>query len=170
MGHLAVYIAIDDAPLDALWQLADDPFRARFFEIEEDESLDRLNLDKIWDVLHCTLTGNPASDPIEGNKLSESIVGVHPKIYDDEDYSVFVSVIDNQEIEGILDALEEWDSTKLKSALDPSKLRKQKVYPKGIWDDDPDRLVVEMDDALCSIRTFFGDSLENGKHVLATIL
>ena len=78
MGHLAVYIAIDDPSLEALWQLDDEPFRARFFEIEEDERLERLNLDKIWDALHCTLTGVTASNPIDGNRLSESIVGVEP--------------------------------------------------------------------------------------------
>jgi hypothetical protein len=170
MGQNAVYISIDDPTLDALWQLDDQPFRDRFLEIEEDQNFDRLDIAKIWDVLHCTLTGVTASKPIEGNKLSESIVGVHPKIYDDEDYSMFVSVIDNGEIDEILLALKAIDLAKLTASFEPATLRKQKVYPNGIWDDEASALVEEMDAALNSIREFFRCSLKDGRHILATIL
>ena len=170
MGQNAVYIALDDSTLDALWQLDDQPFRDRFLEIEEDDSFERLDIAKIWDALHCTLTGVSASKPIDGNKLSESIVGVHPRIYDDEDYSIFVSVIDNSEIEAILIALTDFDAEKLEASLDLATLKKQRVYPDGIWEDEPSQLVAEMDDALCSIRGFFQSALTAGHHILATIL
>jgi len=170
MGQNAVYIAIDEPTLDALWQLNDQPFRDRFLELEEDEALARLDIAKIWDALHCTLTGVSASDPIEGDKLSESIVGVHPKLFDDEDYSMFVSVIENDEIEDILAALGAFNADKLKVAFDPATLEKRKVYPNGIWQDEPSQLIAEMDDALNSIRDFFRASLDGGKHILATIL
>lgn len=170
MGQNAVYIAIDDASLDTLWQLADKPFRERFLEIEEDGRLPRLDIAKIWDAIHCTLTGVSASRPIDGNRLSEAIVGVHPKIYDDEDYSVFVSVIDNEEITSILNALEEFDAAKLAGSVDLATWKREKIYPQGIWNDNVDDLVVEMNDALSSMRTFFSASLKSGKHVLATIL
>lgn len=169
MGQNSVYIAIEDSSLDVLWQLDDESFRDRVFEIEEDESFPRLDIAKIWDALHCTLTGVSASMPIEGNKLSEAIVGVHPKDFDDEDDSVFVSVIDHEEINEILLALEEFDSEKLSRSIDPEAWKRQKIYPQGIWNDDTASLVEEMNTELCSIRAFFRESMNARKHVLVTI-
>lgn len=170
MGQNAVYIAIDDNTAEQLWALDDEPFRARFLEIEEDEQFQRLDIAKIWDTLHCTLTGVPASRPIEDDRLSEAIVGVHPKIYDDEDYSLFVSIIDNSELEEIIAALAPFDEAKLAAQLNLPLLKKQKVYPQGIWNDDPGSLVRELTDALLAIREFFGRSRAAGSHVLATIM
>lgn len=170
MGQNAVYIAIDDNSLETLWQLDDRSFRDRFLEIEEDDEFERLDIAKIWDALHCTLTGISASDPIDGNKLSEAIVGVHPKEYDDEDYTVYVSVIDNAEIRPILDALEEFDAGKLNDSINLVNWRRQKIYPQGIWDDPLDDLVAEMDHALRSMREFFREALTTDKHILASFL
>ena len=144
MGRLATYISIDEPRLDALWCQDDAAFRESFLNVENDESLARLELDKIWDALHCTLTGQSASNPITGNRLSESIVGVQPKVYDDEDYSLFVSVIENDEIPPILAALDEIDREKLQSLFDPVQMKKQNIYPQGIWEDPPDQLISEM--------------------------
>lgn len=170
MGQNAVYIAIDDDTAEQLWALDDEPFRARFLEIEEDEQFQRLDIAKIWDALHCTLTGVPASRPIEDDKLSEAIVGVHPKIYDDEDYSVFVSIIDNSELAEITTALGPFNAAKLTEQLNPTLLEQQNVYPTGIWNDDPKSLVRELADAVTAIRKFFDDSKAEGSHVLATIM
>ena len=170
MGRLATYIAIEGERLDTLWSLGDDAFRDAFLDIEEDASLARLNIDKIWDVLHCTLTGESAANPMEGDKLSESIVGVHPKIYDDEDYSVFVSVIDNSEIQGILKAITPIDRDKLASLLDPSCLKRKRVYPSGIWEDNAEQLISEMDNALQAIKQYFERISATGCHILATVL
>ena len=170
MGRLATYIAIEGDRLDALWSLGDDAFREAFLDVEEDESLIRLEIDKIWDALHCTLTGESAANPIEGNKLSEAIVGVYPKIYDDEDYSVFVSVIDNSEIQGILNAITPIDRHKLASLLDPSCLKRKRVYPNGIWEDNAEQLISEMDNALQAIKQYFERISATGCHILATVL
>jgi len=133
MGRLATYIAIEENRLESLWSLGDDDFREAFLDIENDDSLTRLEIDKIWDALHCTLTGESASNPIDGDKLSESIVGVHPKIYDDEDYSVFVSVIDNNEIREILDAIMVVDREKLSALIDPARMKQKNVYQVSIF-------------------------------------
>lgn len=170
MGHLAVYISIEGEQLDELWALDDESFREQFLELEEDESLARLDLDKIWDALHCTLTGRSASDPIEDNRLSEAIVGVHPRIYDDDDYSVFVSVIDNDEIDEIVAAIDGVHADELKAMLNPKQLQQQNVYPFGIWTDPPEQLVAEMDGALREMSTFFLQAKSAGHHVLSTIL
>lgn len=170
MGQNAVYIAIDDDTAEQLWELDDEPFRARFLEIEEDRQFQRLDIAKIWDALHCTLTGVPASRPIEDDKLSEAIVGVHPKIYVDEDYSMFVSIIDNSELEEIITALGPFNDARLTEQLNPALLEKQNVYPTGIWNDDPRTLVRELADAVTAILTFFDDSKAKGLHVLATIM
>ena len=170
MGRLATYIAIEGNRLESLWSLDDDDFREAFLDVENDDSLARLEIDKIWDALHCTLTGESASNPIDGDKLSESIVGVHPKIYDDEDYSVFVSVIDNSEIQEILNAIMVVDREKLASLIDPTRMKQKNVYPNGIWNDSTEQLVSEMDSALQSIRTYFEHISGSGLHILATVL
>ncbi len=170
MGQNSIYIAVDDTSLEALWQLDNQEFRNRFLEIKEDSKYKRLDIGKIWDALHCTLTGLSAKTPIENDKLSEAIVGVYPKVYGDEDYSLFVSIIDNSEIADILIALKPYNADKLSELIDIKTLQKEKVYPSGIWKEDSANLVTEMDSALTSLRLFFNESIEEGNHILATIL
>ncbi len=169
MGFNGVYIAIDDPSLEALWALEGQRFRDRFLEIEEDATFKRLDIGKSWDILHCTLTSVSASTPIEGDKRSEAIVGVHVKLFDDDD-SMFVSVIDHTEIEGVLVALREFDEEKLTASFSAATLREQRVYPAGIWKEDKTALVAEMDSTLRAIRKFLRTSFNDGRHVLATIL
>ena len=170
MGMLATYIAVDGERLDKIWNLPDDDFRNAFLDIENDKTLPRLELDKIWDALHCTLTGKSASDPIEGDRLSESIVGTYPRLFDDQDYSLFVSVIDNAEILEISNALEPYDRNKIASIFDAKSLKRNKIYPPGIWDDPPDQLIDEMVDAINSIKQFFLSIADSELHILATFI
>jgi hypothetical protein len=170
MGQLATYISIDEPRLETFWWLDDKQFRKCFLEIEEDQNLERLELDKIWDVLHCTLTGVSASTPVTDNKLSEAVVGVQPKIYDDGDYSIFVSVIENDDLPAIILALEDIDYEKLVGLLNPDRMKQQKIYPCGIWTDPPEQLLMEMDAAIRSMKNFYRKSLVAKHHVLATVL
>ncbi len=169
MGFNAVYIAVDIQLVEDLWQLGDADFRERFLELE-DAALRRLNIGKLWDSLHCTLTGESARDPIEGNRLSEVVVGVWPRIFDDDDYSVFVSVIENSDLPHLLTALEPFDRQALSAAIDVEQWAEKDIYPLYMWEDDRDEVVTELDEALASIRRFFQEAGEAGQHVLATIL
>jgi len=170
MGRLATYIAIEGARVDQIWDLSDDIFRAEFLKIEEDDSLNRFEIGKIWDALHCTFTGKPASEPIEGNRLSESIVGTYPKLYEDEDYSVFVSVIDNNEIVEIIEALAQFDRTLLDTSLNLDLLESKKIYPSGIWNTPREDLIDEMHFSVQSLITFLTKISNTELHILATIL
>ncbi|MCM8529094.1 MAG: YfbM family protein [Lentisphaeraceae bacterium] len=170
MGQACVYIAIDDNSLDELWQLEDQAFRAAFLEIEDSEKFKRLDIDKIWDVLHCTMTGVSAQNPIEDNRLSELIVGVHPKIFEDEDYSVYVSAIDHSEIMSLVHASAIFDESHILSTIDVTNFQKQKIYPHGIWEEDKYHLIKEMDEALKAIRMFLIESYNNKLHVLVTFV
>jgi hypothetical protein len=170
MGMNSVYISIDESSLDKLWELEDQQFRDHVLEIEEDDRFSRLDIGKIWDVLHCTTTGVSASEPIEGDKLSEAFVGVFPKIFDDEDDSMFISVIENGDLQSICSAVSEFDLAKLTAAFDPKLLQKKKVYPRGIWKDDPTNLIAELNTALRDIEVFFATAHKAEQHILATIL
>jgi hypothetical protein len=170
MGQNAVYIAVDQQTLDTLWALEDQEFRDHFVELEENETFKRVDIGKTWDALHCTLTGISASDPIEDNPLSEGIVGVNPKIFEDDDYSVFVSVTYNGELAKILGALDAITPDRLFGMLNTKKLKSQNVYPTGIWNDPPTSLAKELSDELTSLRQFYRESLESGLHVLSTIM
>jgi len=141
---LATYLEIENSKLEYLWSLSDSDFRIEFFEFENNSILPRLDIDKIWDTLHCTLTGVSASYPIEGNKFSEGIVGIYPKIYDDEDYSVFVSIVDNADIQSILSEFRKIGYSFLDSKYSKDNLEKAGVYPFGIWREPKEQVVSEM--------------------------
>ena len=170
MGFLFVYHAIDEQTLDEMWRLPDGPFFERFQEFEENTILPSLHIGKSWDALHCTLTGVSASEPIDGDKLSECVVGVHPKIWEGDDTSTYIAVTENEEISAILSAIDSYDESKIRSILDPDKLEKQNVYPKGIWSDPHDSLVNEMTTTLEDIRSFLKQTMLAENHVLASMM
>lgn len=87
---LAEYLMIDEETLSSLMDLNNEDLTNQLFEIEESEKFERMDMDKIWDTLHCFLTGVSASEPIEGNQLSEAIVGVNNFNIDDK-YAHFVA-------------------------------------------------------------------------------
>lgn len=132
MGQSAVYIAIDDDTAEELWALDDEPFHARVLELVDDERFQRFDIAKILGALHCTFNGVLASRPVEDDKLSGAIVGAHPRAYDNEDYTVFVSIIDNLGLEEIITALGSFNDVKLTEQLNPALLENQDVYPAGI--------------------------------------
>ena len=75
MGMIANYQLISDRDLKKLMTEKD---IADFTEeLQEAEDCILFDMDKMWDVLHFVLTGVSAGEPIEGNTLSESIVGVN---------------------------------------------------------------------------------------------
>ncbi len=170
MGTNAVYISIDDSTLDDLWKRDNQEFRDRFLEIEEDEKFERVDIAKIWDALHCTLTGATASNPIEDNKVSEAIVGIYPKIFEDEDYSLYVSVMDNENLPELIEVIKEYDIEKMSVLFDPKLLEAQKVYPQGIWHEKSELLIQEMNTALESIRNFFIKTNKTENHIISTFI
>ena len=80
MGMIANYQSINDVTFKRFSKIAlqEDPdkliaeIEVLQDQVEDDELLD---IDKMWDAIHFLLTGNDTSEPIDGDPLSQSIVG-----------------------------------------------------------------------------------------------
>lgn len=169
MGMIAEYLMIDQETLDSLIDLSNEDLTNKIFEIEETEKFERIDIDKIWDVLHFFLTGVSASEPIEDNKLSEAVVGVDNFNPDDENAD-FVSLIKNEALAEIVTAIEKVDFEKLATNFDLQLLKKNKIYPNGIWKDDRAQLLEEIKESLNSILDFYKKALLTKHHIIVSIL
>ncbi len=169
MGMIAEYLMIDQETLDSLIDLSNEDLTNKIFEIEETEKFERIDIDKIWDVLHFFLTGVSASEPIEDNKLSEAVVGVDNFNPDDENAD-FVSFIKNEALAEIVTAIEKVDFEKLATNFDLQLLKKNKAYPNGIWEDGRAQLLEEIKESLNSILDFYQKALLTKHHVIVSIL
>lgn len=169
MGMIAEYLMVDEDTLNSLMELNNEDLTNKLFEIEESGKFEFIDIDKIWDALHCFLTGVSASEPIEGDKLSEAIVGIHNFNIDDEDAD-FIACIENEELTEIITAMEKIEFEKLASNFDPKILKKNKVYPKGIEQDNKEQLIGEFKQALGEILDFYKKALVTKRHVIVSIL
>lgn len=162
MGIQAVYLSVDDATLK---RLAEAPAEALLDLVEELEAADctQVGLDKMWDGLHFLLTGVSASSPIEGNPLSEAVVGV--QVFDCED---FVACTRSRELPVIISALDAVVIEKTLAAVDFARFRKARLYPK-IWSDDPTQLKTELEEAFQELRDFYRVCATAQRHVIVSI-
>ena len=83
MGMIACLQVVDDLRIEQLLSKDADDLFAEIEEMQEDND-SVLDIDKLWDGLHFLLTGVSACEPIEGNLISEAIVGTR-KFIEDED-------------------------------------------------------------------------------------
>lgn len=103
IGMIANYMSLSDKLADEIVEINNEEIIEKIEEIQEiqEELCGILDVDKLWDGLHFLLTAANASEPIEGNPLSEFVVGKH--VLDTEDY---VSVTGSDELQVIVDAIE----------------------------------------------------------------
>lgn len=162
MGIQAVYMSVDNATYDRLAEASSEDL---FDEIEELEESDcpLVGLEKMWDGLHFLLTGVSASEPIEGNPLSEAVVGVH--VFEGEDY---IACTERDALPGILAALDAVLIDDLLGAADFGLFRKAGLYPE-IWTDDPAQLKVELAEAFQALHTFYRQCVAAQRHVIVSI-
>ncbi|MBL1407701.1 YfbM family protein [Sphingobacterium faecale] len=169
MGMIAGYLMVDEATLDGLMDLKNEDLANRIFEIEESGESECMDIDKLWDALHFFLTGVSAADPIEENKRSEAIVGVHGFNLDDEEAD-FIACVEQDELHGIIDALEKIDFESLSKKFTPSDMEPHEVYPNGIWQEDKALLLAEFKQALAELLAFYRKAVAMHRHVIVSIL
>lgn len=162
MGLQAAYTRIDEATLDRLADLDPDGLVDEIDRLEE-SGVPTTYLDKMWDGLHFALTGVPASSPIEGDPLSEAVVGVHA--FDSDD---FVGCTEAGELAAIVAALEEVDIAAVLDRQDFAAFAAAELYP-SIWAEDPVRLRGELTDAFALLLDAHRAALAAGDHLLVTI-
>lgn len=109
---LAVYMMIDEEKITPFEKLEGEQLVDYFHTIEEAKIFESIDLDKLWDALHCFCTGVSASTPIEGNRLSEAIVGKY--VLSEEE---FIACIENQDLPAIISAMKAFDFQKKKDSF-----------------------------------------------------
>lgn len=166
---IAEYLMVDEETLNSLMDLKNEDLSNKLFEIEESEKFERMDIDKVWDALHYFLTGVSASKPIEGDKLSEAVVGIHNFNIDDEDAD-FITCTENEELIEIITAIENIKFDKLTNNFDPKMLKKNKVYPKGIDQDSKEQLIKDFKETLDEILDFYKKALATKHHIVVSIL
>ena len=139
-----------------------------FEEVEDwnEEAEILLDIDKMWDVLHFVLTGVDSSEPIEGNPLSEAVVGVTSL----EEVSEFIAYIEKDRVADIISALENFDIDAALESFSMEACKKAELYP-NIWDNDDQEedIKEEICDYFHEMIDFYKQILEANGNVLVTI-
>lgn len=149
MGMIGVYILTDEATMNKLSD-SDELFE-ELEDYQDEETTVVYNIDKLWDGLHFLLTGESAEVPIEGDPLSEAIVGTH--VFDCDDY--FIAYTAPDEIPAILTALNKVDINTLISEVDLSSFAEANIYPK-IWAKENDELLKnELKQEFLNLKDFY---------------
>ena len=163
MGMLASYQAVDDAALASTMDLDEDDLIELIEEFYDDDDVPGYDMDKNWDMLHFVLTGASASWPIDGDPLSQAIVGVH--VYGEESY---YSSTQADEVPRILDALRAVDIDSLRGRCDPAAFRKHDLYP-ALEDAPEDSLWQTMKDEYEGLLGFYSEAGRRHLNVIVSI-
>lgn len=165
MGMYANYQFLSDEDLRQLKNLDEDEIFEEAEEWNEDAEV-LFDIDKMWDVLHFVLTGVESDTPIEGNPLSEAVVGVTSL----EEVSEFVSYTEKERVREILSALESFDFEKAMENFSMEECNKAKLYP-DIWDDEEEgeEIKEELTEHFENMKEFYQKILELDGNVLVTI-
>ncbi|KRB77325.1 hypothetical protein ASE01_11385 [Nocardioides sp. Root190] len=163
MGIQAAYIGIDEATLDRLVDLDPGDLAEALEELEEGGA-PTTYLDKLWDGLHFVLTGRSTDSPVEGDLLSEAVVGVH--VFESEEY---LGCTELTELPAIIEALAAVDIGARLAQVDFSVLGEAGVYP-FIWDEDPARLREDLTAAFADLVAAHQGAAAAGQHLLVSIV
>ncbi|WP_257425247.1 YfbM family protein [Nocardioides carbamazepini] len=159
----AAYTLVDEATLDRL--VASDPGElGAALEALEADGAPTVYLDKLWDGLHFLLTGATAAAPIEGDPLSEAVVGVH--VFEAEDY---VGCTEHDELPAVVAALEAVDLPTLLADARFASFAAADVYPR-IWSGDAATLRAELAEAFGALLDLHRAAWTAGQHVVVSIL
>ena len=167
MGMIASYMMIDEPTLNKFLGSDIEDVADEIFEMEEEDAAELIDIDKSWDGLHFILTGKSATEPIEGDALSEAIAGM--KMFDEESEE-FIAYTTHNRLQEIVKALEAVDTEKLKQEFNPSTLLKNDVYP-NIWkDEDKDGLFDYLIDGYKAILSLYKEAVSKNMNIVVSIL
>lgn len=166
MGMIACYQMADAEVLNELQEKdADELFEAIEELQEEDEAV--LDIDKMWDGLHFLLTGVSATTPLEGDALSEAVVGV--KMFCDEEDADFIAYTLPERIATIVAALEDFDIERAIENFQPKVFAQKDIYP-NIWmHEDKEGLQEELEEIFQAVKHFYDTAAKQGKGVVVSI-
>lgn len=149
MGMAANYRSTTDSKLEKFLSIYD------VGALQENEDLEEsCYIDKWWDSLHFLLTGKSAVEPIEGNLISEAIMG--QSIMSGEDFEEFISGTKADRVKEIAAALQEIDFEAYLDKFDMSAFFENNIYP-DIWEyeDETDEIKDALKISFENLKEFY---------------
>lgn len=165
MGMTACYMTADRELLERLKKMDGEEL---LDELEEACESDIFDMDKLWDGLHCLLTGTPASSgPVEGDMLSEAVVGT--TLFLDGEDADYIAYIKPDRLKQIAEALSHVDAECLTASFSPEDFTKKEVYP-DIWNkEDKEELKEELKEAFEGLKSWYENAAELNKGIVVSI-
>lgn len=162
MGMYANYQPMADRDLEKDFSLDD------VEDLQENEELEICNIDKMWDALHFLLTGRSAEEPIEGNLLSEAIVGKRNLSGEDGDEWIASTTADR--VTEIAQALQEIDFETYLASFDRSAFSRNRIYP-DIWEyeEEEEEIKEDLQISFETLKAFYEKMAARGSAVLVSI-
>lgn len=162
MGMYANYQPIADRDLEKDFSLDD------VENLQENENSEICDIDKMWDALHFLLTGRSAEDPIEGNLISEAIVGQQNLSGEDGDEWIAGTKADR--VKEIARALQEIDFETYLERFDRSAFSRNRIYP-DIWEYEEEEAEIKEDLQISfeTLKAFYEKMAARGSAVLVSI-
>lgn len=149
MGMLGQYVMVDEDTLERMMKMDGSELMDTLEKLIEGGS-EYFDIDKLWEELHLALTGVSASEPIEGDPLSEAVVGVH--VFELEEEDGFFACTEHDELEDIIAAMQQVDLEKLE--------------PGGVTE----QLSEAVKSEFSGLLDFYGKALAAGKHVIFSVV
>ena len=166
MGMVACYQMADKKMINELLNKTAEEVYETVEELQEMEE-NVLDIDKMWDGLHFLLTDVGAAQPLEGNPLSEAIVGV--KNFSDDEEADFITYIIPERVAIIMDALKSFDIEKSIEEFQPERFAQNEIYP-NIWmREDKEDLQEELKEYFLKLVSFYEMVVEQGKGIIVSI-
>lgn len=122
MGMLGQYVMVDEDTLERMMEMDGAELLGTLEKLVEGGS-EHYDIDKLWEELHVALSGVSASEPIDGDPLSEAVVGVH--VFEVEEEDGFFACTEQDELEDIIAAMQQVDLDKLETGNIDAALRQQ---------------------------------------------
>ncbi len=167
MSFIANYMMVDDNTLDSLFALDNDDLLEKVNELEEAGTA-LYCMDKLWDGLHFLLTGASASTPVEGDELSEAIVGIE-MFNEDDEAADFIASTEATELPDIIAAMKDVDIEKLAQSADFSEFREKEIYPDIWYDEDAISLKQELVQEFNNLLAFYEKAEKQNANILVSI-
>ena len=170
MGLRAGYQYLSDENLTKLKACSGDEEVFDYLEAicadSDEDFADMLDIDKMWDVLHFTLTEADDNMPEHVKPLSEAVMGATPI----EDIENHVAYTDKSKIAAIVAALNAFNIDKAIEAFSMEACAVEELYP-YIWDreDETEEIKEELLDCFTNMRAFYRKALETNSNVLVGI-
>ena len=152
MGMRACYQMVNANDLNELMKKSFDDLFDAIEDMQEDEDT-VLDIDKLWDGMHFLITGTSAAQPLDGNLLSEAVVGT--KTFSDDEDADFIAYILPEKVPSILNALAQFDIECAIDRFNPNEFAQQDIYP-NIWmRESRESLQDELKECFWEMRKFY---------------